>query len=189
MSEAMNPMNPARPMDQGTPANQGTPVNQGTPNYQEAPVNQGTPMYQESPVMAMNQRDAMPVARPGLVTFAAVMMFVVGGFELVWAITEFVNAAWLGSVTYGTFNGYLWLWAILDLVLAAAIIYAGVDILRGGTFGRVFGLIIACISAVRWFFYIPAEPWLAIVVIAVDVLIIYGLVANGEFFDTASSVR
>jgi hypothetical protein len=120
-----------------------------------------------------------------------IWVFLVSVYTLlvVWAIVEFVNAAWLASVTYGTFNGYLWLWAILDLVLAAAIIYAGIDILRGGTFGRVFGVIIACISAVRWFFYIPAEPWLAIVVIVVDVLIIYGLVANGEFFDTASSLR
>lgn len=182
MSDAMNPMNPARPMDQGSP------VNQGTPMYQGAPLNQGTEMNQDSPVMAMNQHHTMAVARPGLVTFAAIMMFVAGGFELVWAITEFANAAWLSSVTYGTFNGYLWLWAILDLVLAAAIIYAGYDILRGGSFGRIFGVIVACISAVRWFFYIPASPWLGIVVIAVDILIIYGLVAHGEFFDTASSV-
>ena len=116
------------------------------------------------------------------------MMFIVGGFELVWAIVEFANAAWLASVTYGTFNGYLWLWGILDLVLAAAIFYAGYDILRGGSFGRIFGVIVACISAVRWFFYIPASPWLGIVVIAIDVLIIYALVAHGEFFDTASSM-
>jgi hypothetical protein len=131
----------------------------------------------------------MTLERPGLVTFAAIMMFVAGGFQLVWALVEFANAAWLASATYGTFNGYLWLWAILDLVLAAAIFYAGYDILRGGSFGRIFGVIVACVSAVRWFFYIPASPWLSIVAIAVDVLIIYALAAHEEFFNAASSTR
>jgi hypothetical protein len=145
-------------------------------------------MNQESPVMAMSPQNYVTVERPGMVTFAAIMMFVAGGFELVWAIVEFANAAWLTSVTYGNFNGYLWLWAILDLVLAAAIIYAGYDILRGGSFGRIFGVIIACISAVRWFFYLPASPWLGIVAIVVDILIIYALVAHSEFFNTASTM-
>jgi hypothetical protein len=191
MSEAMNPMNQGRPMDQGDPV---TPSNDvGTPFTSSArPVDQGSPIYEESPVnqgAVMSQRGAMALERPGLVTFAAIMMFVAGGFELVWALVEFANAAWLGSVTYGTFNGYLWLWAILDLVLAAAIFYAGYDILRGGSFGRIFGVIVACISAVRWFFYIPASPWLSIVAIAVDVLIIYALAAHEEFFNAASSMR
>ena len=135
--------------------------------------------------MAMNQGDALAVQRPGMVTFAAVLLMVVGGFQLVWAIVELVNAAWISSVTYGTFNGYLWLWGILDLILAAVIFYAGYDILRGGSFGRVLGVIVAGVSAVRWFFYLPAQPWLSIVVIAVDILVIYALVGHSEFFDAA----
>ena len=85
------------------------------------------------------------------------------------------------------FNGYLWLWAILDLVLAAAAFYAGYDILRGGSFGRVFGVVVAGISAIRWFFYLPAAPWIGIVMIAVDIIIIYALVGHGEFFNAEST--
>jgi hypothetical protein len=134
--------------------------------------------------MAMNQSNPVAVERPGLVTFAAIMMFLLAGFQLVWSITEFANAAWLSSVTYGNFNGYLWLWAILDLLVAAAAFYAGFDILRGGSFGRVFGVVVAGISAIRWFFYLPAAPWIGIVMIAVDILIIYALVEHSEFFDS-----
>ena len=135
--------------------------------------------------MAMEHRDSGLLARPGMVTFAAIMLLMIGGFELVWAILELANAAWISSVAYGTFGGYLWIWGIVDLILAAAIFYAGYDVLRGGSFGRVFGVIIAGISAVRWFFYIPAQPWLSIVAIAVCVLVIYALVAYSEFFDAA----
>ncbi len=133
-----------------------------------------------SPPMAQ----AAPVAttRPGLVTFAGVMLFILGGFQLTWAIVEFANAAWLAGTVYGTFNGYLWLWGILDLLFAAILFYAGYDILRGGTFGQVFGVLIAGLSAIRWFFYLPAAPWVGLAVIALDILIIYGLVAHVDYF-------
>ena len=40
----------------------------------------------------------------------------------------------------------------------------------------------ASISFLRWAFYIPADPWLAIVMLVVDGLIIYGLASNEEWF-------
>jgi hypothetical protein len=128
------------------------------------------------------QATAVATTRPGLVTFAGVMMFVLGGFQLTWAIVEFSNAAWLAGTAYGNFNGYLWLWGILDLLLAAVSFYAGYDILRGGTFGQVYGVLVAGLSAIRWFFYLPAAPWAGIVAIAIDVLIIYALVAHSDYF-------
>lgn len=170
MSEAMNPENQANPMGPGYPYGS---VNRGYPAHSRQSGNLDSDMIVAEP--------------PGLVVFAAVMMFLLGAFQIVWAIVEFVNAYWLSSVTYGTFNGYLWLWGIVDVILALAALYAGFDILRGGSFGRVFGVVVAGISALRWFFYIPAEPFMAIVVIAVDILIIYGLVSHGDFFNTASS--
>jgi hypothetical protein len=36
-----------------------------------------------------------------------------------------------------------------------------------------------------WFFYIPAAPWTAVVVIVVNILIIYGLSAHSEYFRAA----
>ena len=121
--------------------------------------------------------------RPGLVTFSAVMMFLVAAFQLVFAVVEFYNAAWFANTAYGTFSDRLWLWGIVDVILAGIAIYAGYDLLRGGTFGRIVGLIAAAVIGVRWFFYMPAEPWAAVVMIALAVLIIYGLVTNSEYFD------
>src|SRR5215469_8331449 len=96
--------------------------------------------------------------RPALVTFAAVMMFLLGGFELTFALAEFWRATWITLNVYGTFGGYLWLWAILDTFFALVAFYVGADLLRGGSFGRVVGILIAAFSAIRWFFYLPAAP-------------------------------
>lgn len=123
--------------------------------------------------------------RPGLVTFAAIMMFLLGGFQLTFAILEFANATWIALNVYGSFGGYLWLWGIIDALFALVAIYAGYDLLRGGVFGQWVGIAIAAVSAIRWFFYLPAAPWLAVVIIAVDILIIYGLVAHQEYFEEA----
>lgn len=128
------------------------------------------------------QTQGVAPARPGLVTFAAIMMFLLGGFQIVFAIEEFVSAAWVAANVEGTVGGPLWLWGIIDALFAVAAIYAGYDLLRGGAFGFMFGLIIASFNAVRWFFYIPAAPWAAAVAIGVNVLIIYALAVNSEYF-------
>jgi hypothetical protein len=175
MSESMNSQDP------GNPVASGSPYGSVDREYPAAS------MEQSSRSTAMSQYDLVEAEPPGLVTFAAVMMFVLGAFQVVWAIVEFVNAAWLSSVTYGNFNGHLWLWGILDAIVAIAAFYAGYDILRGGTFGRIFGVAVASVSAVRWFFYLPASPWIGIVMIAVDIIIIYALVAHGEFFNASSA--
>jgi hypothetical protein len=184
MSETINPLNPGDPTDQEYPAR---PTDQGSLAIPSIPVGSMGSVEPRSQGSAMSQGDASVVYPPGLVLFAGIMILLLGGFEMVWAIVEFLNVAWLATVTYGTFNGLLWLWAILDLILAAAAIYAGCDILRGGTLGRVLGIIVAGVNALRWFFYLPASPWMGIVMIAVDIIIVYALVAHGEYFHTASA--
>ncbi|HEV8191215.1 MAG TPA: hypothetical protein VGP82_06985 [Ktedonobacterales bacterium] len=122
-----------------------------------------------------------------VVAFAAAMAFLLAGFQATWAIVQFFNVAWIAGTTYGTFNGYLWIWAILDLLIAASFLYAGYQILSGGRHGYIYGVIIAGFSAVRWFFYLPAAPVLGVVIIAIDIFVIYGLATNTAYFRARAS--
>lgn len=148
------------------------------PNMMEQPGQMAPAAEAELPAMGR---------RPGLVTFAAIMLIVFAGFQGVWAFVEFTNAAWIASVTYGSFGGYLWVWAIVDGLVALAALFAGFDIFQGGSFGQVFGIIIAALSAFRWFFYLPAAPVMGIVAIGVDVVIIYALIAHADYFARSST--
>lgn len=123
--------------------------------------------------------------RPNLIMFAACMMYLLAAFQIVYAFFEFAHAAWIAVTVAGTFGGPLWAWAIADVVLAGLLCFAATDLLQGGRFGPVSGLILAGVSAVRWFWYLPAEPWIAIVTIAVSIMIIYGLVSNVDYFRRA----
>jgi hypothetical protein len=123
--------------------------------------------------------------RPGMFTFAAVIMFVVAGFEALSAILAFAGTGWwiteMGNLVYAN----LVLWGILDLLIALIALYAGIDILRGGTFGVVMGYLFAGFGLVRWMFVIPAAPILSLVVIALCVMVIYGLATHADYMQRA----
>jgi len=123
--------------------------------------------------------------RPGVLTFAAIMMFVVAGFSALLAITEFAGTGWWvtasGDLVFASFV----FWAIIDSVIAIIAVYAGADILRGGNFGLTMGYVFAGVGLVRWLFYIPVAPVLAVVVAALCALVIYGLARHSDYFQDA----
>src|SRR5215208_6334405 len=118
--------------------------------------------------------------RPGMLTFAAVVMFMVAGFEALSALLAFAGTGWwvteMGNLVYANFV----LWGIVDLIIALIALYAGIDLLRGGAYGLVMGYLFAGLGAIRWLFVIPAAPVLAVVVITLCVMVIYGLAKYSE---------
>ena len=133
----------------------------------------------------MAQRSGATVTRrPGMVTFAAVMMFVVAGFEGLTASLAFAGTGWWvtyeGELVYANFV----IWGVLDLLIALIALYAGMDLLRGGKFGIAMGYLFAGLGAIRWLFVIPAAPILAVVIIALCVMVIYAL---ATYSDSAQS--
>ena len=76
-------------------------------------------------------------------------------------------------------------YGILDTIIALIALIAGIDILRGGTYGLIVGYIFAVMGAIRWLFVIPAAPVLAVVVIALCVMVIYGLAMHSDYSESA----
>lgn len=122
--------------------------------------------------------------RPAWVTFATIMMFLLGAFNLVSGI----SALSLGSSS--VFNEIVkelggrnfTIVGIVDLVLAACNFYAGYSILKGGKFGFIWALIFAIVNATKWFFLVLWFPVASLTIMALDALIIYALVVSPEWF-------
>ena len=131
----------------------------------------------------MERSAAATAHRPGMVTFAAVIMFVVAGFEVLSAILAFAGTGWwvtdAGNLVYANFV----LWGIVDLVIALIALYAGIDLLRGGAFGRAMAYVFAVVGAIRWLFVLPAAPILAVVIIALCVMVIYALSKDSDYVE------
>ena len=143
------------------------------------PVPGGVGGGMESPVRSR----AAAHRRPGMLTFAAVMMFVVAGLEGLSALYAFAGTGWwvteAGNLVYANFV----IWGIVDLIIAITALYAGIDILRGRTYGLMVGYIFAVVGAIRWLFVIPAAPVLAVVVVALCVMVVYSLARYTDYFD------
>jgi hypothetical protein len=121
--------------------------------------------------------------RPGWFTFAAVIMFLVAGFEVLSAILAFGGSGWwvteMGNLVYANF----FFWGVLDLIVALIALYAGISLLRGGAFGLVMGYLFAGLTAIRWLFVIPAAPILSVVMIVLCVMVIYGLAKHSDYVE------
>jgi hypothetical protein len=73
------------------------------------------------------------------------------------------------SLVYQNLQFWGWVWLILGVVQ----IGAAISLFAGG--GRVLGIVLASLSAVVSFTSLGAHPTWAIIVIAIDILIIHGL--------------
>jgi len=121
---------------------------------------------------------AVESQRSGWLEFAAVVLFAVGFFRIISAITYFANSYKLNNLTNGLFSSHNWAWGLWDLLIAALAIIAGMSVLGNGGFGRVFGYIAGVLVIVQGFAVINIAPWYGASAIAVGVLLVYGLAAT-----------
>jgi len=121
---------------------------------------------------------ALESRRSGWLEFAAVVLFAIGFFRIISAITYFANSYKLNNLTNGLFSSHNWAWGVWDLLIATAAIIAGMSVLANGEFGRVFGYIAGVLVIVQGFAVINIAPWYGATAIVVGVLVIYGLAAT-----------
>jgi hypothetical protein len=118
------------------------------------------------------------VSGTGWIGFAAVVMFAVGFFRIISAISYFANSAKVNNLTNGLFSGHTWGWGLWDLLIAAAALVSGTSLLAGGGFGRVIAYIWAVLMIVQSFAVMNVAPWYGAFSIILASLVIYGLAST-----------
>ncbi|HPD99112.1 MAG TPA: hypothetical protein PLJ04_02170 [Candidatus Saccharibacteria bacterium] len=116
----------------------------------------------------------------GWVAFAGVLSMVLGTFQAVAGIVAlFKNEVYvLGPENLWLFDYTTWGW--VHLLWGIFLVLAGGAILSGKTWGRVTGVILASVSALVNFAFIPIYPLWSIVIIALCVFVIYALIVHGD---------
>jgi hypothetical protein len=118
--------------------------------------------------------------RSGWVTFAATVMLAVGGLRFISAISYFADSNRVNDLSGGLFGDQLWAWGLVDLILAGLALVAGLSLLKGGTFGRLFGFAWGMIVIVQSLLIIGVAPWYAAATLALAGLVLYGLAVTTE---------
>ena len=125
--------------------------------------------------MARTDYEAVPVAAHGVEVFAGIMLIIGGAFQVIEAIVAIANDEYLLVLPNYVFSidltGWGWIHLLVGLILAAV----GVFLLLGKGWARIAGIVVAGISAMVNFSWLPYSPWWALLLIAVDILVIWAL--------------
>ena len=122
----------------------------------------------------------------GWIVFAGVMMVIIG----IWhAIAGF--AAILKKDFYAVSPNYVFKlssngWGWIHLIMGIVIALAGLALMQGAVWARTIGVLLAIISSIAAFAWMPYYPVWAIIIITVDIFVIFALTAHGR--DLADSV-
>ena len=116
----------------------------------------------------------------GWLTFAALMMMLVGVFQIFNGMTAIFRS---GTYVVGedrlTVDVDYTVWGWVHIVLGLIVTAAGLCLLTGQTWARVVGIVMAVVNAVVNLSFIPAYPVGSVVVIALDVFIVYAIAVHG----------
>jgi hypothetical protein len=115
----------------------------------------------------------------GLVFFAGFLLLVVGFFNLIDGIAAVANShVFVANATYVLGNLHAWGWVVL--ILGVLQLLAGGAVMVGNQAARWFGVVVLGLNAIAQLFMIPAYPFWSLLIIALDVVALYGLCAYGS---------
>jgi hypothetical protein len=119
-------------------------------------------------------------AAVGFTYFAAVMMMLSGGFEILQGLSAIIKKHFyvVGSEYIYKINVTTWGW--IHLILGVIVLLAGVALLRGALWARIVGIALAALIVLANFLWLPYYPVWAAVIIAVNVVVIWALAAHGR---------
>jgi len=114
----------------------------------------------------------------GLVTFAGVLLTIAGVLNTIYGIAAIDKANFYvhdARYVFGDLATYGW------FVLALGILqfFAALAIWQGTSWGRWFGVACASVNAILQMLWIPSQPVLALTILTMDIIAIYGLLAYG----------
>jgi len=143
---------------------------------------QGPGTQQTGPAIPRQYAPAKPepTGWVGWIVFAATLALIVGVFDLIEGIVAlFKDSYYLVAPSGLVLNVNYTAWGWTHIAIGAVLIATAVGLFAGQTWARVVGVVIAVLSAIVNFAFIPAYPLWAIAVIAIDVFIVYALTAHG----------
>ena len=112
----------------------------------------------------------------GLALFAGIMMVVVGIFQALAGIAALANDSFFVVARNYTFNIDVTAWGWIHIVFGVVVGLVGVGVIMGNLFARISAIIVVSFVMIDNFLFIPYYPLWAILLLAIDALIMWALV-------------
>jgi tetrahydromethanopterin S-methyltransferase subunit F len=111
----------------------------------------------------------------GGTVFAGVMMLLIGLFHAVAGIVAIFDDEFYVVAANYTFELDVTGWGWIHLIGGIVVALGGFALFSGATWARITGIVLALLSALANFFFLPYYPWWSLLMIALAVWVIWSL--------------
>ena len=118
---------------------------------------------------------ARPRTATGFSTFAGVVMVIAGIWHVLQGIAAIAHDHMYVSTPDYVYSFDLTGWGWIHLVLGVVVAAVGVAVLRGHSWAAAMGMILAGLSLLGTFLFIPWYPFWSLLIMALDAAVIYAL--------------
>jgi hypothetical protein len=117
-------------------------------------------------------------AGSGWITFAGVMIVIVAILNIIDGIAAISKSSFfVNDAKYILSDLRTWGWIVL--LIGVIQLFVAYGIWAGNNVARWTGIVIVSVNAIAQLMFIPAYPFWALAIFALDVLVLYGLAAYG----------
>ncbi|MEU1281354.1 hypothetical protein [Streptomyces sp. NPDC005805] len=113
----------------------------------------------------------------GGVVFAGVLMLCGGVLAVLQGIAGIAEDDWYTRVGDYVYRISLSGWGWIHLVVGVLVAVTGAGVLKGAEWARLTGILLASLSLITQFLFLPYSPVWAVIMIAIDVFVIWALAA------------
>jgi uncharacterized membrane protein len=122
-----------------------------------------------------------PTAWAGWVVFGGTLLILIGAFQVVQGLVAVFNDGfYLVSPKGLVLNVNYTTWGWTHVVIGIVALLAGLGLMAGNIVARTVGVIVAMVSAIVNMAFVAAYPVWSLMVIGLDVVVIYAIIAHGR---------
>jgi hypothetical protein len=115
----------------------------------------------------------------GGITFAACVLTIIGFFQIIAGLVAIIDDEFFVVARNYTFELDTSAWGWIHLLIGILLVITGFGLFARSAWAGVAAIILAMLSAIANFFFIPYYPFWAILVIALDIWVIWALTRPG----------
>ncbi len=122
----------------------------------------------------------------GMVMFAFALLLIIGCFNMIYGITAIANShVFVANAHYVIGDLRAWGWTTLIIAILQFLVAAGVVV--GNQLARWSGVALLGLNAINQMFFLPAYPFWSMMIIAADIVAVWGLCAYGSRENVAAA--
>jgi len=124
-----------------------------------------------------HQRSGVAV---GFTMFAAFMMILIGAFHIIAGIAGILEDEFYTVTPNWVLQFDVTTWGWIHLIAGIVVLLAGFGLFSGAVWARTVAVIIATVSAIANFAWLPYQPFWSLTMIAINVFVIWALTVHGR---------